>query len=258
MLLGTVHAGLRRFYPLPDPVEREFAAARRLLVEIDTPARAEEIRAAARGYALLPEGTTLQDLLRPETMGALRRAFHGKPWALREVQRLQPWALALLLPNADDIVLDADPRDGVDLHLIRRARTRGLPVIELETPAAQVRAFAGGPLAEQEAALALRLAQRESWDRSFVRIVDAWRSGDLIALAALKDHAYPPVGPLADLRRRLFAERDAAIAVRLADALEDPVPGLATIGTLHLAGPDALQIELERLGVRTTLLAGAA
>jgi len=258
VLLGTVHAGLQRFYPLPDPVERAFAGARRLLVEIDVPAQAAAIRAAARDYALLPEGMTLDDLLQPETKRALRRAFHGRPWALRDVQRLQPWALALLLPNADDVVLDADPRDGVDLHLIRRARARGLPVIELEAPQAQLRAFAGGPLVEQEAALALRLAQRESWDRSFVLIVDAWRSGDLAALAVLKDHAYPPVGPLADLRRRLFAERDARIAARLADALEDPAPGFATVGALHLAGPDALQVELQRLGVRTPLLAGEA
>jgi uncharacterized protein YbaP (TraB family) len=258
VLLGTVHAGLQRFYPLPGSIEHAFADARRLLVELDPQARREAIRSAAQGYALLPDGMELAGVLQPATLRALRRAFHGRPWALDEVQRLQPWALAMLLPNADDARLDVDPLEGVDLHLIRRARARGLPVIELEAADAQVRAFAGGPLVEQEAALALRLAQREAWDRSFVEIVDAWRRGDLAALARLKDRAYPAQGVLADLRRRLFTERDATIAARLADALEEPAAGFATVGVFHLAGPDALQVELARLGVRTPSLADPA
>lgn len=248
-LLGSVHAGLRRFYPLPAPVERAFGQADRLLVELDIAARSDAIRSETAGVSLLPQGGTLDQVLQPETLEALKEAFHARPWALRSVQRLQPWALALLLPNDDDLRLDADPRDGVDLHLVRRARARALPIVELETVAAQLRAFAGGSLAEQEAMLARRLAQRRDWDRSFVRIVDAWRLGDLAELAVLKDHAYPPDGPLAGLRWRLFAERDAAIADRLADALHDPAPGFATIGVLHLVGPDAIQPMLARRGV---------
>ncbi len=249
-LLGSVHAGLRRFYPLPMSVEQAFGQAGRLLVELDTVERADLIRSEAAAVSLLPADGALDRLLMPETLEALREAFHARPWALRSVQRLQPWALALLLPNEDDLRLDTDPHDGVDLHLIRRARARKLPIVELETVAEQLRAFAGGSLAEQETALARRLAQRRSWDRSYVRIVDAWRRGDLVALAALKDHAYPPDGPLAGLRERLFTERDAAIADRLAAALDDPTPGFATLGTLHLAGPDAIQHALAQRGVQ--------
>jgi uncharacterized protein len=248
-LLGSVHAGLQRFYPLPEPVERAFGQADRLLVELDIAAQSDAIRIETASVSLLPDGRTLDQVLQPETLEALKQAFHARPWALRSVQRLQPWALALLLPNDDDVRLDADPRDGVDLHLVRRAHARSLPVVELETVAAQLRAFAGGSLEEQEAALARRLAQRRHQDRSFVRIVDAWRRGDLSELAVLKDHAYPPEGVLAGLRERLFAERDAVIADRLAEALRDPAPGFATIGVLHLAGPDAIQTMLVRRGV---------
>ncbi len=249
VLLATVHAGLARFYPLPEPIERAFDAATRLIVEIDTEGRSAEIRAAATARALLPDGATLDTVLRPETLRALRRVLHQQPWTLRGLRRLQPWALALLLPDPDDERFGADPRDGVELHLIRRARARGLPIVEMETAEVQVAAFAGGPIDEQDAALALRLGHREAQSRTYVRIVDAWRRGDLEALGALKDFAYPPQAPLATLRRRLFADRDAGLADALADALEAPGPALALVGALHLAGPDALQQALERRGV---------
>ncbi|RPH44278.1 MAG: TraB/GumN family protein [Burkholderiales bacterium] len=255
VLLATVHAGLARFYPLPEPLERAFGEATRLIVEIDTDGRRAEIRAAATARALLPEGATLANVLRPETLRALRRALHQQPWTLGELQRLQPWALALLLPDPDDLHFGADPRDGVELHLIRRARARALPIVEMETAEAQVAAFAGGSLAEQDAALALRLAHRDAQSGTYVRIVDAWRRGDLAELAALKDFAYPPEGPLAALRTRLFADRDAAMAEVLDRALDEPGRAMALVGALHLAGPDALQHALVRRGVGVRRLA---
>jgi len=252
-LLGSVHAGLTRFYPLPDPVEAAFDGAARLLVELDARAQAGAIRSATAAAALLPDGATIDQVLRPPTMAALTRAFQADPWALRRLMRLRPWAMALLLPNADDVSLLADGGEGIESHLIERSRRRGLPVIELESPAAQIAAFAGGSPDEDDAVLALRLAQRSSWDRTYSEIVDAWRRGDMTALAALKDRAFPASGHTARLRERLFTERDQAMAIRLRDELDTPAPALAVIGVLHLAGPDAITGILSTLGVTVGL-----
>ncbi len=248
-LLGSVHAGLTRFYPLPDQVETAFDRAGRLLVEIDAGAQSGAIRSATVAVALLPDGATIDQALPAPTMAALTRAFQADPWALRRLLHLRPWAMALLLPNADDVKMLADGGDGIETHLIERSRRRGLPVVELESPTAQIAAFAGGSAEEDDAVLSLRLAQRASWDRTYSEIVDAWRRGDMRALAALKDRAFPASGPTAALRRRLFADRDQAMAIRLRDELDKPVPGLAVIGVLHLVGPDAITGVLSTLGV---------
>jgi uncharacterized protein YbaP (TraB family) len=71
----------------------------------------------------------------------------------------------------------------------------------------------------------------------------------MAALADLKERAFPASGRTAALRRRLFTERDQAMAIRLRDELESPMPGLAVIGVLHLAGPDAITGILSTLGV---------
>ena len=248
-LLGSVHAGLTRFYPLPDHVEAAFNSASRLLVELDPRVQAGAIRSATAAAALLPDGGTIDQVLRAPTMKALTRAFQADPWALRRLMRLRPWVMALLLPNADDLAMLVEGGDGIETHLIERSRRRGLPVVELESPAAQIAAFAGGSVEEDDAVLALRLAQRSSWDRTYSEIVDAWRRGDMAALAALKERAFPASGSTAALRRRLFTERDQAMAIRLRDELDSPTPGLAVIGVLHLAGPDAITGILSTLGV---------
>ncbi len=248
-LLGGVHAGLTRFYPLPDQVEAAFDGAARLLVELDARAQAGAIRSATAAAALLPDGGTLDQVLRAPTIAALTRAFQADPWALRRLMHLRPWAMSLLLPNADDVAMLADGGDGIETHLIERTRRRGLPVIELESPIAQIAAFAGGSPEEDDAVLALRLAQRSSCDRTYSEIVDAWRRGDMTALAALKDRAFPASGSTAALRQRLFTKRDQAMAIRLRDELDSPAPGLAVIGVLHLAGPDAITGILSTLGV---------
>jgi uncharacterized protein YbaP (TraB family) len=51
------------------------------------------------------------------------------------------------------------------------------------------------------------------------------------------------------LRQRLFTERDQAMAIRLRDELDTPASGLAVIGVMHLAGPDAITDILSTLGV---------
>lgn len=249
-LLGSVHAGLRRFYPLPEPVEAAFDDAARLLVELDARAQAGAIRSATAAAALLPDGGTIDQVLRASTMAALTRAFQADPWALQRLMRLRPWVMSMLLPNADDVSLLADGGDGIETHLIERGRRRNLPVIELESAATQIAAFAGGSPEEQDAMLALRLAQRSGWDRTYSEIVDAWRRGDMSALAALKDRAFPASADMAGLRRRVFTDRDQAMAIRLRDELDKPEPGLAIIGVMHLAGPDAITGILSTLGVK--------
>jgi hypothetical protein len=248
-LFGGLHSGLSRFYPLPDRVEQAFAESRQLLIEVDLVAQTAAIRQATGPVALLPDGQTLEQVLSPGVLRMLHAHYALRPWDWEEVRRLQPWALTLLLPNADDVRLAASARDGLDHTLLARARAAGKPVVELEAPADQIRALASGTFAEQEATLALRLEQLQAWDRTYTQIVHAWRTGDAGALAELKDRAYPPDGPLAGLRERLFAQRDARWTREMTSVLEQPERSFALVGVLHLVGPDSLLLELSRQGI---------
>ena len=244
--------GVPRFYPLPDEVERAFAGAGLIAIEIDARARWAALQAAFAAHTRLPEGRTLEQVAPPGLAARARKAFSADDAEWRGLRRLQPWALSIRLISTDDRSIEASTTWGHEAHFLARAAQRRLPVLELESVDEQVALFTGGSLDEQLAELALRLARLDDWDRTLHRLLDAWRTGDTAALQALKDDAYgrrdDPV--LGSLRQRLFGERDARLAARLAAAASPAAPLFAVLGAFHLVGDGNVGQQLEQHGFR--------
>jgi len=248
-LFGGIHAGLSRFYPLPEAVEAAWQRSTRLAVELDGAHRHDELRAAFATRTQLPPGTTLENLVAPDVLRAIRDhyGFGRREWEAR--LRMQPWALEMLLIGQDDERIETESRWSVDAYFLRRARADGRPVIELETADAQLEAFAGGTLEEQAAALTARFRRIQDWDRTMFELVDAWRLGDDATLARIKDRTFGPCQPTSTQRERVFGQRDRAMADRLAALLREGDTVFVVVGALHLVGPDSLPALLRARGL---------
>ena len=248
VLFGSVHAGIARFYPLPDAVQAAYRAADRLAIEMDVAAHLPELREAVAPLSVYAPGESLEAVVSPQVVCALRthQGYDEQEW--RRTRRMRPWALALALVSADDAALAASGTQGIEAFMLAAARRDGKPVTELETAAEQAHAFGGGSPVEQEAMLALRLRQIRAFDRTFADIVDAWRVGDTERLAALKRHAYPPDGVLGSAHRRVFDERDARMAQRLAALAAQPGTTMAVLGAFHLVGEASVPARLRAAG----------
>lgn len=255
-LFGSLHTGLARFYPLPDAVEAAYAASTRVAVELDARRHHAALRTAVAPMSTWPQGETLETGLAPELVNRLRDHYRHDPQEWQTVRHMKPWAVALSMVSADDATLAASGGEGIETHVMARARRDGRPVLELETAAEQAFAFAGGSLAEQEAVLALRMEQLRRHDNTFTRIVDAWRVGDERRLAELKLHAYPDTGVLAGNHRRIFTDRDRRMAERLDTLAQEPGDIFAMVGAFHLAGPDSMIERLTDLGWKVRRVAG--
>ncbi|HPU54174.1 MAG TPA: TraB/GumN family protein [Burkholderiaceae bacterium] len=247
-LFGSIHIGLSRFYPLPEPVEQAWQSSRRLACEINAGQNYEQLREAFRARALLPEGQSLEHFIDEPTLTALRRHFGMGVHEWQSRLRLQPWALSTMLISQDDTRLAAQPGMGLDAYFLGRARALQRPIIELEELEEQVEALAGGSLTEQAAQLADRFRRIGEWDRPLSDIVDAWRRGDDARLAALKARSFGDGGRLLALRRRMFGERDERMARRLLQVMQAPGDVFALVGALHLVGEDSLQHALREQG----------
>lgn len=249
-LFGAIHAGLDRFYPLPEPVESAWQGAMGLAVELDVTRRWQELRAAFGAVSLLPPGTHIEDLVGADQARAIRThfGFDDADWA--RLRRLRPWALTLSLANPVEQEAGARSSLGVDSFFLQRARERKLAIVELEQPAEQVHAFAGGADSEQVEQLLARFEQLRHWDRTLLDLIDAWRAGDERALAALKARAFGDERRLASLRKRMFSERDARMAARLHDLIPPKGKLFVVVGAFHLAGDDGLPARLRAIGAR--------
>lgn len=251
-LLGTVHSGLARQHPWPESVETAWQRTRTLAVELDATRHAATLRALFAERALLPDGGVLDEHVAADELRALRRQFGWYEAEWRGLRRLQPWALALQMPDPDEARVETRPEHGMERRLLQRARAEGRPVTELETPLEQVEALTGGDFALRWTAVRARAERVRARADTAARLLAAWRTGDLHALAALKDEAFGTTradDPRAPLRDRIFGVRDRRIAQRVAEQLAADARPLVAVGALHLVGAGALGPSLRERGV---------
>ena len=248
LLFGSVHAGIPRFYPLPDAIEAAYRSADRVAIELDVASHMPALRAAVAPLAAWAPGESLETVVSPKLLRELRRHFRYDHLEWSKTRYTKPWALALSMVSVDDAGLAATGTHGIESYMLKMAREDGKAVVELETAAEQAWAFAGGSPEEQEAVLAFRLEQLKGYDRTFSQIVQAWRLGDVDRLARLRLHAYPTAGVLGSAHRRVFTERDERMAQRLAGEARLPGTVMAVVGAFHLVGEGNMLDHLREAG----------
>lgn len=251
-LLGSLHFGDERLYPLPPVVEEAYRHASAVVFETDLrqtmqPGFGELMRVRAE----LPPPTTLADLIPAaalESFRAVARDLGAEPSSL---ERFRAWYCANQLMSLALRRAGVDPRRGIDQVFCARAVSDQKPVEMLEAPQFQVELFAG--LEEKQAAALLTESLGEvSQVRDFVeRMLAAYVRGDLQTLADLVTASFDGVP---ELRRRFLDDRNAAWMPALEALARRAGSQFVVVGTGHLLGEDGVVERLRRAGYRITRL----
>ncbi|MBN2451497.1 MAG: TraB/GumN family protein [Lentisphaeria bacterium] len=251
-LLGSLHFGSDRLYPLPACVLDAFANATTVVFETDLGA------AVGSGFsqrmdeaASCRQGEFLGDLVEDDLLrlfGAAVESLHLRP---EPFERYRPWYCANSLMTAALRHAGVDPARGIDRVLFSRALQEGKQITTLETPEFQLELFAG--LGNRDAALLLRHAVAEVDEvHAFVdTMLTAYSGGDLDTLRALINDGFDA---LPALRQRFFSDRNAAWLPVLKAHLSRPGTDLVVVGAGHLLGEDGLVALLGAAGYAATRL----
>jgi hypothetical protein len=237
-LFGTIHVGARRLYPLSVPVEQAFAAARVLALEAD-PTDGEDAWAAMReGMYVAPD--TLASHISPQLYADLQAALPRVGLPVEFARAMKPYLLAMTIAMMEVQRLGYDPALGLDVHLAKQARARSMPIVELESMAAQMALFAGLSPRTQEAMLRVTVdgVQSGQTAQEIADLVNAWAAGDVdgIARSVTAELAGMPAEDAAALREQLYDRRNVAMAQRVAQILEGDVVHFVAVGAGHLVG----------------------
>ena len=248
-LFGTIHLLPKNADWHYDALDHALAQSDALVVEItdDNPANMTAlvlrlgIDAAHPLSSLLSSG----DFHRLEL--AARKA--GLP-GTTALNVMRPWLATLTLTLAPLTKAGLDPARGVDRQLRDMMTKAGKPVRALETAEQQIHFLADMPTAMQLDMLRQTVREADHASIELQALLDAWQAGDDAAIARLENDLMKRETPA--LYQRLLVQRIALWAGRIKAMLDTPGTVFIAVGAAHLAGPDSVQAQLQKLGISST------
>ena len=248
-LLGSIHM-LPASETLPAAVDRAYADAERLVMEIDM----DDLdplasTASMMQLGLLQNGQTLQDVLgaeNAEQLAAGARALGIDPTMLAP---FKPWLAAITLSQFMLMKKGFSAQDGVEMRLVARAAQDHKDITGLETLEEQLGFFANMPDDEQADYLMYTLREAAQADSEVDAMLTAWRNGDAEAMARSTADDFDR---FPNLYRTLTVDRNRRWINRLEELLRDDDDYLVVVGAIHLVGKDGVVDLLRRHGYRVS------
>jgi uncharacterized protein len=246
-VFGTIHVADPRLAELPAGVRRAFGAAKSLMLEFMPDAYSKERFLEA---ALFLDHQTLEQKIGTEDFQ--RAVEHLQPIGLsREfVNRLKPWGVLLNLRSAAG--KDGSP---LDVQLFELARSRRIPLLQIEEVEEQIFTFDEFPMESQVALLKHSLTHRDELVVLAERTLDAYLTRDLAAIWELRERfmaRHPEIAvQQAAMTKRVVHDRSVVMAFRMQRELRRGAAFVA-LGALHLYGDKGVLALLEEDGYRST------
>lgn len=251
-LVGSIHALTPDFYPLPKAYEDAFAKADRIAVELD-PEKLDPNKSARliQSKMWLPKGVTIDSYLSDSQKIQLKTFAEQNGSQYERIVHLRPWMLVEQLTQAQLKDSQYQSEFGIDMHFLKQAKQRNLPVLEIETLQQQINAIADAPFQAQLAMLTTSLEQMDDVDY-MAQMTEYWRQADADGLYHFvyqdvldTPQLKPMMESLLDHRNERMAD---VISIYVGQAERQPMTTFIVVGALHLSGPNSIIKELEQKG----------
>lgn len=173
-------------------------------------------------------------------------ATYGVP--AESLDPVKPWMAAMMFTVLPMQKAGYDQNGGVDRFLKAQAQQEGHKVLGFETAEEQVRFFADLPEPEQIAFLDQTLRDAEKGVELLERLAKAWADGDTDTIANMLVNELKKESPA--LYQKLVVQRNIAWSERIVQILKGSGVQQIAVGAAHLAGPDSVQAQLTKRGIR--------
>lgn len=245
-LLGSIHVLRQEDHPLPKLMEEAFDDADALVFETDiASAETEETQDIVLSKAMGDGPDTFQTMLTEATYDMAIQEAKELGFDLQQLGFSEPWYVALQIGKLKYYQLGFEPEYGVDEYFYNKAQQEGKDVYALETWEHHFDSFDQLNWSDQEILLLGSFAELDNVEASTEALVDAWRSGDTVALnmrlEQTKEH-------LPDVYAKSIYKRNENWLPQIEGFLQQGDDYMVIVGALHFAGPDGLITLLQNEG----------
>ena len=247
-LFGTFHMLDGRTW-FNDEVKTAFDASGELVLEARLPEDQTQLAMMVMQYATDQQGRTIASRLTPAQNAALNQRLSALGVPTGAFDRFEPWFVAMTMTALSAQQLGISGDNGPETILTRAARTRAIPINELEGMEHQIRMLDGMPEPLQIAALNDTVEEVGEIGDKLGPMLQAWSTGNVDGLAALTDEVEDDNDRI--VHRMLFTDRNAAWAGWIQQRLARPGTVFIAVGAGHLAGNDSVQAALRARGIQS-------
>nr|WP_282560173.1 TraB/GumN family protein [Motilimonas cestriensis] len=250
-ILGSIHVGSAKLYPLPDHIEQAYNDASQLIVEVDMSRVTKSDLQEVQRLTHLPNPQKLADVMPIEQYRALKAML--KPLGLNrpEVKALQPWFVIISAMHLKLEQMGYLAAMGIDQHFIQNANKANKPIIQLENMQKQIW-YMSQLAQESEQFVEQSMKELAQIDQLAPHLLQAWSEGDLSKLSALLVLKDQPETSL-NAFQAMMSERNQDWFEQLI-ALPVENNAFVVVGALHLTGQSNLIQLLEQAGYQVTRL----
>ena len=172
--------------------------------------------------------------------------IYGLP--TQSVEMMKPWMAGLTFSVLPLLNGGFDPNAGIDHVLKAQAQKEGDKIFGFETAENQVRFLADLSEADQIGFLESSLDDAVKGTEQLDKLAKAWMDGDTDTIGNLLVNDFKKVAPT--VYGKLVVQRNIAWANKIAEILKRSGVQQVAVGAAHLAGPDSLQVQLGRRGIK--------
>jgi uncharacterized protein YbaP (TraB family) len=173
-------------------------------------------------------------------------ATYSVPMANLEL--MKPWMAAFTIAIQPLQKAGYDPNAGVDRLLQAQAEAEGDKINGFETAEDRILFFAELPESEQIDFLEGILNDAEKGIARLEQLAKAWTEGDNETLSNLLVADFKKGSPV--LYEKFLVRRNIAWSEKIAEILKGSGVQLIAVGAAHVAGPDSLQVQLAKRGIK--------
>ena len=250
-ILGSIHVGNAKLYPLSPEIDQAFEHASQLIVEVDTSRITRAQMQSVTPLTRLPTPQKLIDTMPLDQYRALKAALTPLGLNRPEVKTFQPWFVLMSALQFKLEQLGYPAAMGVDRHYINKANQNNKPIMQLEDMQKQIWHMA--QLAQQtDTYVTDGLKQLAQIDQLAPQLLQAWAEGNLAELELLLAEGQLSKAEIAAFQAMMSERNQDWLAQLLQLPAQEPV--FIVVGTLHLIGPSNLIQLLEQAGYRSQRL----
>jgi uncharacterized protein YbaP (TraB family) len=190
----------------------------------------------------------LSSKLNPAQKEKLAKAADAYGLIIAGLEPMKPWMVTMLLSVLPLQKAGYDPNAGIDRLLKAQAEKEGDKILGFETMEQQIRIFADMPEADQIAFLEATLDEVEKGLGLLDQLAKAWIDGDTETIGRLLVDDFKKEAPAA--YEKLLVQRNIAWSEKIVEILKGSGVQQIAVGAAHLAGPDSVQVQLAKRGIK--------